>query len=243
MSIVPEHDTASLPPARSSRRRSERWDGLIDWLSEWSADSGGSGVVDAGTEPTARHRSSSNAPDDGSSPAPATSPSVVRDGSVCLPTGVVLVDEPGHPSAARHRDLDPSADRRDGRLGRPRQPLGRRRPAARRSVATVPVQTGPQPVAGSMTEHHRPGRCRVRIGPNRNTAISAELIDGAVRRLASLATGAEDERRVQRGGVCPHGRARLPRHPRVRSGRRRGVGQRRRSVGRSSRPTRVRTVV
>ncbi len=94
-----QHDTASTV-ALAPDVAPERWDGLIDWLAEWTADSGGSVVVDAGTRRL-----------------PATFVEqcprrwlVTRAGYLALrragrlpgqPTGVVLVDEPGHPLGPR----------------------------------------------------------------------------------------------------------------------------------------------
>lgn len=96
----PSATTALAPEAAS-----ERWDGLIDWLVEWSADSGGSVVVDAGTR---------RLPQTFVEQCPQRW-LVTRAGYLALrraarlpvpPTGVVLVDEPGHPLG--HRDIETS---------------------------------------------------------------------------------------------------------------------------------------
>jgi len=83
----------------------ERWDGLIDWLTEWSVDSGGSVVIDAGTR---------RLPTSFIEQCPqrwlvtrACYLALRRAGRLdVLPTGVVLVDEPGH--ALRRRDIETS---------------------------------------------------------------------------------------------------------------------------------------
>lgn len=77
-----------------------RWDGLVDWFAEWSADSGGSVVIDAGTQPL---------PQGFVEQCPrrwlvtrACYVALRRAGRHPItPTGVVLVDEPGHPLRAR----------------------------------------------------------------------------------------------------------------------------------------------
>lgn len=96
---------AATISAHQPDANSERWDGLVDWLTEWSVDSGGSVVVDAGTRRL-----------------PVTFVEqcpqrwlVTRACYLALrrasrlevsPTGVVLVDEPGH--ALRRRDIESS---------------------------------------------------------------------------------------------------------------------------------------
>jgi hypothetical protein len=98
----PDTASTSAPQAEAG---SERWDGLVDWLTEWSVDSGGSVVVDAGTRCL-----------------PVTFVEqcpqrwlVTRACYLALrragrrgvsPTGVVLIDEPGH--ALRRRDIEAS---------------------------------------------------------------------------------------------------------------------------------------
>jgi len=94
---------AAAASAHQPDASSERWDRLVDWLTEWSVDSGGSVVVDAGTRRL-----------------PVTFVEqcpqrwlVTRACYLALrrasrleisPTGVVLVDEPGH--ALRRRDIE-----------------------------------------------------------------------------------------------------------------------------------------
>lgn len=84
---------------------SDRWDGLVDWLNEWSIDSGGSVVIDAGTR---------RLPATFVEQCPqrwlvtrACYLALHRAGRLGVsPTGVVLVDEPGH--ALRPRDVETS---------------------------------------------------------------------------------------------------------------------------------------
>ncbi len=84
----------------------ERWDGLIDWLTEWGVDSGGSVVIDAGTR---------RLPTSFIEQCPqrwlvtrACYLALRRAGRLAVtPTGVVLVDEPGHPLGPR--DVERSA--------------------------------------------------------------------------------------------------------------------------------------
>ena len=95
---VPAHRAASIdvePP---------RWDGLVDWFGEWSADTGGSVVIDAGTQPLPRSFVEQ---------CPrrwlvtrACYVALRRAGRHPItPTGVVLVDEPGHPLSRRDVEI------------------------------------------------------------------------------------------------------------------------------------------
>jgi len=104
-SLLPASGPAASSCAPHPDADLERWDGLVDWLTEWSVDSGGSVVVDAGTRCL-----------------PVTFVEqcpqrwlVTRACYLALrrasrlevsPTGVVLVDEPGH--ALRPRDIETS---------------------------------------------------------------------------------------------------------------------------------------
>ena len=100
-SLLPATDrtlaTASTAPVDVNPLR---WDELVDWFGEWCADTGGSVVIDAGTRPL---------PQSFVEQCPrrwlvtrACYVALRRAGRHPIsPTGVVLVDEPGHPLSSR----------------------------------------------------------------------------------------------------------------------------------------------
>ena len=104
-SLLPSSGPAASASAPHPDAGFERWDGLVDWLTEWSVDSGGSVVVDAGTR---------RLPVTFVEQCPqrwlvtrACYVALRRAGRLGVsPTGVVLVDEPGH--ALRPRDIETS---------------------------------------------------------------------------------------------------------------------------------------
>ena len=104
-SLLPSRGPAGPACAPHADAGFERWDGLVDWLTEWSVDSGGSVVVDAGTRCV---------PLTFVEQCPqrwlvtrACYLALRRAGRLGVsPTGVVLVDEPGH--ALRPRDIETS---------------------------------------------------------------------------------------------------------------------------------------
>lgn len=100
-SLLPTGRTDVAPTSKLAPDASPaRWDALIDWLGEWSVDSGGSVVVDAGT-----HRLPSAFVERCPQRWLVTRAcylSLRRAGRLPVaPTGVVLVDEPGHPLGPR----------------------------------------------------------------------------------------------------------------------------------------------
>lgn len=105
-SLLPSSGSGAvtISPAQPDAN-SERWDGLVDWFTEWSVDSGGSVVIDAGTR---------RLPVTFVEQCPqrwlvtrACYLSLRRASRLEVsPTGVVLVDEPGH--ALRRRDIESS---------------------------------------------------------------------------------------------------------------------------------------
>ena len=105
-SLLPTSNTALASTGALDRDvGSERWDGFVDWLTEWSTDSGGAVVIDAGTRRLPRSFVEQ---------CPqrwlvtrACYLAIRRAGRLGVtPTGVVLVDEPGH--ALRPRDIETS---------------------------------------------------------------------------------------------------------------------------------------
>jgi len=105
-SLLPATDRGPEPPeVDPAAVESSRWDDLVDWFGEWSADTGGSVVVDAGTRrlpgsfrEQCPHRWLVTRPCYVSLRRAARHPAT--------PTGVVLVDEPGH--GLRTRDVETS---------------------------------------------------------------------------------------------------------------------------------------
>lgn len=105
--LLPAHGIDSDAGARSAIRtaRADRWDELIDWFTEWGHDTGGAIVIDAGTTPLPTTFLEQC----------ATRWLVTRACYLSLrhaarlpvvPTGVVLVEEPGR--SLKERDIEAS---------------------------------------------------------------------------------------------------------------------------------------
>ena len=88
-------------PAATRDQRGDRWDGLFDWLQEWSGDTGGSVIIDAGTvpiPPTFLEQCQSRW-----LVTRACYLALRRAATLPVrPTGVVLVDEPGRSLRRQH---------------------------------------------------------------------------------------------------------------------------------------------
>ena len=97
--LLPAHGSGIR--ATSLDRRRERWDDLFAWLSEWSGDTGGSAVIDAGTIPVPT--SLLEQCQSRWLVTRACYLALRRAAALPVrPTGVVLVEEPGRALRRRH---------------------------------------------------------------------------------------------------------------------------------------------
>jgi hypothetical protein len=100
--VLPASDVATRAalPAGNGPEPAQRWDALVDWLTEWSSDTGGSVVIDGGT--TALPASFLEQCSQRWLVTRACYLALRRAGRLPVrPTGVVLIEEPGRSLSGR----------------------------------------------------------------------------------------------------------------------------------------------